>query len=172
MPYIFGEWMPGWDEYWEQKDGRSGEEPPPASLYEYDLPWETKAAMRLSPGEIDEAFCANLLWNLSRLAAQCRDLGVKRVFGSYDHESDERLTHFTGIEMRDSRVITAGKLGRKLKGAGKTLVDVAVTALMGDYYREDGFELYGVVTIDVDACTVTDEKNADVVFGKKMPWEV
>jgi hypothetical protein len=34
------------------------------------------------------------------------------------------------------------------------------------------FVVHGVLVIDFDACTITDEKNADVIFGNKMPWEV
>ena len=51
------------------------------------------------------------------------------------------------------------------------LVENAVSALMGPY-GEGPFTLQGVVIIDFDACTITDEKNANVVLGDKQPWEV
>jgi hypothetical protein len=126
----------------------------------------------LSPKEMDEAIRAYELWGISTLAARCRDRGVKRVFGSYDGGSDESFTHFTGIQMRDSRVVPARELRWSLKRFDYNgLVDLAVGALMGSY-GDGGFVLRGVVIIDVDACTITDEKNLDVVFGDKKPWEV
>jgi hypothetical protein len=119
-----------------------------------------------------EAACAHELWKVSRWAARCRDLALKRVFGTYDGGGDESFTHFLGIEMRDGRVIHADLIGGEAKGVDcKQLVEDAVSALMGSY-GAGGFELYGAVIIDFDACTVTDEKNIDIVFGDKNPWEV
>jgi hypothetical protein len=51
------------------------------------------------------------------------------------------------------------------------LVAHAAAALMGTFDAGE-FLLHGVLIIDVVACTVTDEKNVDVVFGVKKPWEI
>jgi hypothetical protein len=50
------------------------------------------------------------------------------------------------------------------------MVPEATAALMGSFDAGE-FLLHGVITIDLDTCTITDEKNADVVFGDKMPSE-
>jgi hypothetical protein len=119
-----------------------------------------------------EATRVHALWSVSWMAARCRDRGVKRVFGSYDGGNDESFTRFTGIEMRDGRVMVGGP--RWVRGVDvdcESLVDVAVWALMGGC-RAGDFSLHGVLTIDAGACTITDEKNFDVVFGHKKPWEI
>jgi hypothetical protein len=96
-------------------------------------------------------------------------MGVKRVFGRYDGGGDESFTHVLGIEMSDGGVIPAAPHDGTEDIA--ELVEDAAAALMG-HFDVGSFVLYGVVIIDFDACTITDEKNADVVFGDKMPWEV
>jgi hypothetical protein len=125
-----------------------------------------------------KAAAAHELWKVSMLTAPCRALGIKRVFGSYDGGGDESFTYFRGVEMRDGRVITAESLReeeslrREVQGVDcEQLVWNAAAALMGSYDAGE-FILHGVLIIDFDACTITDEKNADVVFGEKMPWEV
>jgi hypothetical protein len=59
---------------------------------------------------------------------------------------------------------------RCLNDFGEMVLEAAA-AFMGSFDAGE-FLLHGVITIDVDACTITDEKNADVVFGDKMPREV
>jgi hypothetical protein len=119
----------------------------------------------------EKAACAHALWKVSRLTSACRALGVKRVFGSYDGGGDESFTHYHGIEMRDSRVISEELLRKLAKDVDcHQLVEDAVSALMGSYGAGE-FRLQGAVIIDFDACTVTDEKDADVVFGDKMEWK-
>ena len=101
------------------------------------------------------------------MTAPCRAAGVKLVFGSYDGGNDESFTHLHGAAMNDGRMIEPEEL-RKISGAANYdgLVDDAVTALMGSF-DAGPFFLRGAVIIDFDACTITDEKNAGVVFGDK-----
>ncbi len=121
---------------------------------------------------VEKAAAARALWKVSGLTASCRALGVRRVFGSYDGGGDESFTYFRAVEMSDGRVIAAEPFRNE---AGRIdcdqLIENAAAALMGSFDAGE-FVLHGVLTIDFDACTITDEKNADVVFGDKMPWEV
>src|SRR5262249_16024436 len=96
----------------------------------------------------------------------------KRVFGSYDGGGDESFTYFNGIEMSDGRAISAELLRGEAGGIDcERLVEDAAFALMGRF-DAGNFQLHGVVIIDFDTCRITDERDADVVFGHKMPWEV
>jgi hypothetical protein len=118
----------------------------------------------------EEAASAHALWKVSGLTATCRALGVKRVFGSYDGGGDESFTHYHGVEMRDSRALSEEVLCKVAEDIdGDQLVEDAVTALMGRYGAGE-FILRGAVIIDFDAYTITDEKDADVVFGDKLQW--
>jgi hypothetical protein len=194
MPYYIGAGMPEWDEHVEWDEGE-----PPVSHFTYIEPWEANTTVLPfpeAPGPEPEvpqkaaysqlsqeqwienykkeqrAISAYALWKVSGLAATCRALGVKRVFGSYDGGGDEGFTYFRGVEMRDGRVIPAESFRREGRGDDcEELTGNAVYALMGTFDAGE-FILHGVVIVDVDACTITDEKNADVVFGGKMPWEV
>jgi hypothetical protein len=96
-------------------------------------------------------------------------MGVKRVFGRYDGGGDESFTHVLGVETSDGRVIRAAPHDGT-EGVAQ-LVENAVAALMG-HFGTGPYTLRGVVIIDFDACAITDERNADIVFGDKMPWEV
>jgi hypothetical protein len=128
----------------------------------------------------EKATSVHALWKVCGLAATCRALGVKRVFGSYNGGGDESFTPYHGVEMSDGHVIPASSALRtmadRVRGEPRgidyaELVENAVSALMGTYDAGE-FTLHGVVIIDLDACTITDEKNIDVVLGDKMPWEV
>ncbi len=81
-------------------------------------------------------------------------------------------------EAQDREALAARILGREAEtGEARCLDDFeglvwnAAAALMGSFDAGE-FLLHGVVTIDLNACTITDDRNADVVFGGKMPWEV
>jgi hypothetical protein len=50
-------------------------------------------------------------------------------------------------------------------------VENAVTALMGSFDAGE-FILRGAVIIDFDVCTITDEKDAEVVFDDKRAWRL
>jgi hypothetical protein len=182
MPYYIGEDMPEWREYQEwEGSGDRGERP--LSLFKYIEPSQAKTTVLpfpATPGpepelpedaeylEEMEAASAHALWKVSAMTATCRDLGVKRVFGGYDGGGDESFTHVLGIEMSDGRVLPAAPHDGT-EGSAQ-LVEDAVSALMG-HYGEGPYSLRGVVIIDFDVCTITDERNADIVLGDKMPWE-
>jgi hypothetical protein len=165
--------------------------------YKYAAPWQAKTAVLRFPAapqpepeiardagfveEREKASSVHALWEISAMTALCRDLGVKRVFGSYDGGGDEGFTHYRGVEMSDGRVIPASKdqwtMADLVQGGPPDidfdeLVESAVCALMGDAFGIGPVSVDGVVIIDFDACTITDEKNADVVLGDRMPWEV
>ncbi len=194
MPYYVGEDMPEWSEFRENEEA-SGDGPP-VSLFKYIEPWQANAAVLPfpdTPGPEPELpqrtaysqenwlenfrreqnkASAHALWEVSGRTATCRAAGVKRIFGRYDGGGDESFTYFDGVEMRDGRVVTAELFSREARGIDcGQVVEKAVSALMATFDAGE-FILHGVVIVDFDACTITDEKNADVVFGNKMPWEV
>jgi hypothetical protein len=195
MPYYVGEDMPEWDQYTEWEGRGPGRGETPAALFKYIDPSQAKTTVLpfpATPGpepeppqddgyqEDMEAVSAYALWEVSRQTATCRELGVKRVFGRYDGGGDESFTYYQGVEMSDGHVIPASSVLRTMadpvRGEPRCidydgLVENAVSALMG-HYGEGPFSLQGVVIIDFDACTVTDEKNIDIVLGDKMPWEI
>jgi hypothetical protein len=162
------------------------------SHFKYIEPWqatETVFPFPATPGpepevprsaeagfvEYEKAVSAHALWQVSELTATCRALGVRRVFGKYDGGGDEGFTHVLGIEMRDGRMISKAFLRAEAADVPcDEVVENAVAALMGIFDAGE-FRLFGAVTIDFDACTITDEKNRDVVnsaIDGKMPWEV
>ncbi len=194
MPYYVGEDMPEWEEYLdrEESDGRE----PPAALFKYVEPSESNAAVVPFPDtpgpepEIppripyspdnwlenyrkeQQAISAHALWNVSKLTATCRALGVKRVYGSYDGGGDESFTHYHGVEMSDSRALSEELLRKVAEDIdGDQLVENAVAVLMGSYGAGE-FALRGALIIDFDACTIIDEKDAGIVFGDKMAWRL
>jgi hypothetical protein len=117
-----------------------------------------------------QAACARALWKISSVTATFRAAGVSRVFGSYDGGEDESFTHLHGVEMSDGRVIETEEVRNTAQTVDyDQLVEDAVSALMG-HYGAGEFMLRGALVIDFDACTITDEKNADVVFGDKAAW--
>ncbi len=120
----------------------------------------------------EKAASAHALWKVSGLTATCRALGVKRVFGSYDGGGDESFTYYHGMEMRDGCAISEELLRKVAEDIDcRELVENAVCALMGSFDAGE-FILHGAVVIDFDACTITDEKDAGVVFGDKTTWRL
>jgi hypothetical protein len=120
----------------------------------------------------EKAASAHALWKVSGLTATCRALGVKRVFGSYDGGGDESFTYYHGIEMSDGRMISEELLRKVAEDIDcHELVENAVSAIMGGFDAGE-FKLYGAVIIDFDACTITDEKDAGIVFGDKTAWRL
>jgi hypothetical protein len=177
MPYYIDEEMPGWEEYWKREE-TGGEAP--VSLFTYIEPWQAGTVLRFpdTPGPepkppqrgsySDEADSAHALWKVSGLTAKCRALGVKRIFGSYDGGNDESFTSYHSIELSDSRLLTEELLRKLAEDVDcEQLVEDAVAALMGSY-GAGPFVLHGAVVIDFEACTITDEKDVNVVFGDKM----
>lgn len=139
---------------------------------EQETPPPTPEQLLESFNAEEKAAAAHALWKVSGLTAGCRAQGVRRVFGSYDGGGDESFTYLRGIEMRDGRVIRPASLPEDMRGVDYgQLVEDAAAALMGTFDAGE-FVVHGVLVIDFDACTITDEKNADVIFGNTMPWEV
>jgi hypothetical protein len=191
MPYYVGAGEPQWDEYCERAEtDRVGQ--PPVSLFKYVEPVQAKTTVLSFPEaaglepeapqrtayriedfeKMQDALSAHALWKISGMTAKCRAVGVKRVFGSYDGGGDESFTHLHGVEMRDGRVIEPDVLRREAHGVEyNQLIDNAAAALMGEFDAGE-FVLRGAVIIDFDACTITDEKNAEFVFGDKVVWGI
>jgi hypothetical protein len=191
MPYYIGEDMPEWGEYMDREESDGGE--PPAALFRYVEPLRSVVPFPDTPGPEPEipprvpyspdtwlenytkqqqAIAAHALWKVSGLTATCRALGVKRVYGSYDGGGDESFTHYHGVEMRDSRMLSEELLRKVAEDIdGDRLVEDAVTVLMG-HYGAGEFLLRGALIIDFGACTITDEKDAGVVFGDKLAWRL
>lgn len=111
--------------------------------------------------EWEDARAKHALWKISTRVAKFRAAGVRRVVGGYDGGGDESFTHFRSVEMND---------GRRIFDVGNweldysALIEDAASAIMGTFDAGE-FMLRGVLTIDFDACTITDEKDAAVVFG-------
>jgi hypothetical protein len=191
MPYYVGAGEPEWDEYMEIAEEV---DEPPISLFKYIDPWATKtrvlqfpespgpqpegksahrASAQLSSAQLFERYEQEqkhtselALWKLSGMTAKCRAGGIKRVFGAYDGGGDESFTRIRGIEMRDGRVIAVESIRSETQGIDcEQLVENAAFALMGTYDAGE-FVLRGALVIDFDACTITDEGDADVVFGE------
>jgi hypothetical protein len=188
VPYYIDEDMLEWEEYWKREE--AGDETP-VSLFTYIEPWQAGTVLPFpdTPGpepklpqrtpysaenwlenhrKAEEAASAHALWKVSRLTATCRALGVKRVFGSYDGGNDESFTSYHGVELSNSRLLSEELLRKVAQDVDcDRLVEDAVAALMGSY-GAGAFVLHGAVVIDFEACTITDEKDVNVVFGDKM----
>jgi len=98
------------------------------------------------------------------MTAKCRASGIKLVLGGYDGGGDESFTHLRSIEMGDGRVISVESIPSEIRDIDYgQLIEHAAFALVG---RHDAGELVlrGAVVIDFDACTITDEKDIDLVF--------
>jgi len=194
MPYYVGVGDPEWDEYMKMVE--DGDAEPPISLFKYVEPWAANTTVlqfpetpgpqpqdknadpdpQLSPPQQwrarfdnEQKFASDLaLWKLSSMTAKCRASGVRRVFGDYDGGGDESFTHFRGIEMSDGRRLISAELIRgETRGIDcDQLIRDSTSALMGRHFDAGEFVLRGAVVIDFDACTITDERDVDVVFGR------
>lgn len=193
MPFYIGAGEPEWDEYlttaeevaeppislfkyvepWTAMTAvlRFPETPGPRPQAEKADP----APTRLPPEQLLEKFQKEqkylselALWNLSTMTAKCRASGIRRVFGGYDGGGDESFARFRSIEMSDGRAISAELIDEETeetKGIDcSQLIEHAAFALMGGHDAGE-FLLRGALVIDFDACTITDEKDVDVVFG-------
>jgi hypothetical protein len=105
------------------------------------------------------------LWEISQEALALRNMGVRRVFGAYDGGNDESFAHPRGIEMRNGEWISAERAQALLSHERlEALIEHAANVIMG---RHDAgpFVLRGALAIDVEACTITDERDSDKEFG-------
>lgn len=116
--------------------------------------------------EKQKAASEHALWAVSTAAARFRGAGVKRIVGTYDGGGDESFTCFQFMEMNDGRRIDVNEIAQVgLEQFGlEDLIYEAAAALMGKYDAGE-FILQGALTVDVDACTITDEKDAATVFA-------
>lgn len=116
-------------------------------------------------------------------AAAFRAAGVRQVLMRYDGGNDEGFTHFNALEMADgSRLTSEDARARDIVrtaieatgdnpftdsfekyGYLELLDDVAV-AFLGPGFGTGPYEMYGVITIDCEACTITDEKDPGRAF--------
>lgn len=191
MPYYVGAGEPEWDEYLALAEDQTEL---PTSLFKYIEPWIARATVLqfpetpgpqptlppaspapqpLSPQQLFEKFqeeqkraAQSALWKLSSMTAKCRAAGIKRVFGGYDGGGDESFTHCRSIEINDGRLIPAATTGGNVNGIDcEQLIEHAAFALLGSFDAGE-FVLRGAVAIDFDACTIVDERDADVVFAE------
>ena len=113
--------------------------------------------------KLEKAAIAHALWKVSCHTAKCRALDVKRIFGAYDGGFDESFTHLHAVEMNDGRK-NFDVIGLKSIGVDfEQVVEDATYAVMGTFGAGE-FMLRGAIIIDFDACTITDEKDFDMVF--------
>jgi len=138
-----------------------GQPPAPAPAPAQPTPedwqnWRTKFF------EVEKARSAHALWKVSKAADRFRAAGVRRVFGGYDGGGDESFTHFRSVEMNDGRRLDYNGLEQNWLDCEALIFDAAA-AIMGQFDAGE-FTLRGALTVDFDACTITDEKDAAIVF--------
>jgi hypothetical protein len=117
-------------------------------------------------------------------AAAFRAAGVRRVLMRYDGGNDEGFTHFEALEMTDGsclakqdirarnvvRAAVEATTGDKPDTDGfekygyLEILDDAAVAFLGPGFGTGPFEMFGAITIDCEACTITDEKDPSRAF--------
>jgi hypothetical protein len=116
-------------------------------------------------------------------AAAFRAAGVRRVLIRYDGGNDEGFTHFEAFEMADGRRLTRRDAGAStvvrtaIQATGDKpdtsgfkkygyleILDDAAVALLGPGFGTGPFEMFGAITVDCEACTITDEKDPSRAF--------
>jgi hypothetical protein len=116
-------------------------------------------------------------------AAAFRAAGVRRVLIRYDGGNDEGFTHFEALEMADGRRLTSqdarardvvraaieatgDKSGTDVFGEYGYLeiLDDAAVAFLGPGFGTGPYEMFGAITVDCEACTITDEKDPGRAF--------
>jgi hypothetical protein len=116
-----------------------------------------------------------------------KEIGVRRIYCRYDGGNDEGFAWLESLEMRDGARIEGDArrdvqaqavlhATNRVKRSG-AVTDEAFLAnlgcdwlghewasmLLGDSYGTGEYFMYGAFTVDLDACTVTDDTNADPV---------
>jgi hypothetical protein len=116
-----------------------------------------------------------------------KEIGVRRVYCRYDGGNDEGFAWLESLEMRDgARIDGDARRGVEaqavlhaanfVKGSGAVtdeaflanlgcgrLCDEWATMLLGDSFGTGEYSMYGAFTVDLDACTITDDASADPV---------
>jgi hypothetical protein len=122
---------------------------------------------------------------------ELRKAGVQRFYCRYDGGHDEGFSRLDHAEMTDGARLDADTLSRQLTGAGLLdkiyatgimrrsahfsdqellrqflddwLANEWATMLLGDSYGAGEYSMYGAFTVDLEACTVVDDRQADPV---------
>ncbi len=126
------------------------------------------------------------LLRVAALAAALREAGVCRLLIRYDGGNDEGFTYFEAVEMADGRRLTGeDRTARKVVAAALRTVhgdssdidrferdagsfvpfDDAAIAFLGPGFGTGPFFMFGAITIDCEACLMTDDADPVRAFG-------
>ena len=122
---------------------------------------------------------------------ELREIGVRRAYCRYDGGNDEGFSWLDSIEMRDDEWITGAELVQRLQKGQlldklcaadmlsridgmsdqQLLEDVIdhwlgdewAAMLLGESFGTGEYSMYGAFTVDLDACTIIDDRNADPI---------
>jgi hypothetical protein len=122
---------------------------------------------------------------------ELRKAGVRRLYCRYDGGHDEGFSRLDHAEMTDGARLDAGALRQRLFDAGLLdriyaagmmrasaritaqqqfelfidfdLISAWASMLLGDSYGTGEYSMYGAFTVDLETCTITDDRNADPV---------
>ncbi len=122
---------------------------------------------------------------------ELQNAGVRRAYCRYDGGHDEGFAWPARFDMQDGGRLSPRELAEQLRGAGllhrlyaadvvdrpmgaspDQETDVAVlgwlcdewaSLLLGTGYGTGEYSMYGAFTVDLDACTITDDRNADPI---------
>jgi hypothetical protein len=124
---------------------------------------------------------------------ELRKIGARRAHYRYDGGNDEGFSWLESVEMQDGGRINAGALTQRLLdirlldklnaanviGARRDsrpdqeeldlvllwLCDEWATMLLGRGYGTGEYSMYGAFTVDLEACTIADDRNADPIVN-------
>jgi hypothetical protein len=113
---------------------------------------------------------------------ELRKAGVRRAYCRYDGGHDEGFAWPDYFDMQDGGRISPRDLAGRLRGAGfadrfparhafgETDLDVLrrlsfewASLLLGNGYGTGEYSMYGAFTVDLEACTIVDDRSADAV---------
>lgn len=128
------------------------------------------------------------LERVAEWAAAFRAVGVRRVLMHYDGGNDEGFVHFDAFEMADGRRLAwkddgASEVARRAAEAAGHTADVSVfqdyghldilldaaIAFLGPGFGTGPYEMFGAITIDCEACTLTDETDPSRTHPDQAP---
>jgi hypothetical protein len=181
MPFIYDETEIEWPE-----DDDDYEPPPPrADQFVYLSPPEFGGAPEPVSFSVAEPRA------FAFVVPELRKLGVRRVYCRYDGGHDEGFSRLDRAEMADGAPLDADALFRRLHDAG--LLDQVYAAkmmrpsihfsdrqqlalfldsyLVGEWasmllchgYGTGEYSMYGAFTVDLEACTITDDRIAEPI---------
>jgi hypothetical protein len=127
---------------------------------------------------------------LALIVAALREIGARHVYGRYDGGNDEGFAWLDHVALTSGERLVPDEVARRLAAAGlrerlaeaglwhdqwgtgeKAMRDIAIETfatecavkLLGGGYGTGPFYLYGAFTVDLDTCTVVDDRNAEPV---------